>query len=323
MLRIFHNAKFDFIRRSRLTGLVSALFIIPGLLWVLVAGYQYSIEFTGGTLMQLQFEQAADIGRVRSASTAAGVGNVEIQSFGTPRDVVVRAQGATAVQQQADGAEEVERRIRAALDAEFGGEAYDVLRVESVGPKVGAELRRNAVVAILISFAVTLVYLAWRFEWRFGVAALVATIHDIVATLAFMRYVDIEVSLFVVGGILTVIGYSLNDTIVVFDRVRENLRAHHKPQMYEVLNRSLNETLPRTVMTGTTTLATLVALVIFGGEVIRPFSLVLIFGIIVGTYSSIFVAAPVLLAIEKRWPRTVTATRAAAAATPAGARRPA
>ncbi len=323
MLRIFHNAKFDFIRRSRLTGLVSALFIIPGLLWVLVAGYQYSIEFTGGTLMQVQFDQAADIGRVRSAATAAGVGNVEIQSFGTPRDVVVRAQGATALQQQADGAEEVERRIRAALDAEFGGEAYEVLRTENVGPKVGGELRRNAVIAILISFAVTLVYLAWRFEWRFGVAALVATMHDIVATLAFMRYVDIEVSLFVVGGILTVIGYSLNDTIVVFDRVRENLRAHHKPQMYEVLNRSLNETLPRTVMTGTTTLATLVALVIFGGEVIRPFSLVLIFGIIVGTYSSIFVAAPVLLAIEKRWPRTVTATRAAAAATPAGARRPA
>jgi preprotein translocase subunit SecF len=321
MLRIFPNAKFDYIRPSRLTGLASALFIIPGLLWVLFAGYQYSIEFTGGTLMQLQFAQDADIARVRSAATAAGVGDVEIQTFGTPRDVIVRAQGATAVQQQAEGAAEVERNIRAALGAEFGDEAYEVLRTENVGPKVGSELRRNAVIAVLISFLVTLVYLAWRFEWRFGVAALVATIHDIVATLAFMRYMDIEVSLFVVGGILTVIGYSLNDTIVVFDRVRENLHTHHKPTMYEVLNRSLNETLPRTVMTGTTTLATLLALVIFGGEVIRPFAWVLIFGIIVGTYSSIFVAAPVLLAIEKRWPRTVAATRAAPAA--AGARRPA
>ena len=321
MLRIFPNAKFDYIRPSRMTGLASALFIIPGLLWVLFAGYQYSIEFTGGTLMQLQFAQEADIGRVRSAATAASVGDVEIQTFGTDRDIIVRAQGAEAADQQVQGAEVVERQIRAALDAEFGGDAYDVLRVENVGPKGGSELRRDAVVAVLISFAVTLIYLAWRFEWRFGIAALIATIHDIVATLAFMRYMDVEVSLFVVGGILTVIGYSLNDTIVVFDRVRENLRTHHKPAMYEVLNRSLNETLPRTVMTGTTTLATLLALVIFGGEVIRPFAWVLIFGIIVGTYSSIFVAAPVLLAIEKRWPRAVTATRAAPSA--AGARRPA
>ena len=321
MLRIFPNAKFDYIRPSRLTAIVSALFIIPGLLWVLVAGYQYSIEFTGGTLMQLQFAQDADVGRVRSAATAAGVGDVEIQTFGTDRDIVVRAQGAEAAAQQAQGAAEVERRIRAALDAEFGGEAYEVLRTENVGPKVGGELRRDAVIAVLISFVVTLIYLAWRFEWRFGVASLIATIHDIVATLAFMRYMDIEVSLFVVGGILTVIGYSLNDTIVVFDRVRENLRTHHKPSMYEVLNRSLNETLPRTIMTGTTTLATLLALAIFGGDVIRPFAYVLIFGIIVGTYSSIFIAAPALMLIERRWPRAATATRTASPV--ASARRPA
>jgi preprotein translocase SecF subunit len=168
---------------------------------------------------------------------------------------------------------------------------------------VGAELRRQAAIAVLLSFAATLVYLAWRFEWRFGVAAIVATLHDIAATLAFMKYMNIEISLFVVGAVLTVIGYSLNDTVVVFDRVRENLKLHRKMSLYDILNVSVNETLPRTVMTGSTTLATLLALLIFGGEVIRPFAWVLTFGIIVGTFSSIFIAAPILLWIERKWPR--------------------
>jgi preprotein translocase subunit SecF len=172
-----------------------------------------------------------------------------------------------------------------------------------VGPRVGDELRRQAAIATLIAFGLTLVYLAWRFEWRFGVAAIIATIHDIIATLAFMKYMNIEISLFVVGSVLTVIGYSLNDKVVVFDRVRENLKLHRKMSLYDLLNRSVNETLPRTVMTGSTTLATLLALLIFGGEVIRPFAWVLTFGIIVGTFSSIFVAGPVLLWIERKWPR--------------------
>jgi preprotein translocase subunit SecF len=305
MLRILQNTKYDFIRHWRLTIGFVALFILPAVIWVAVAGFRYSIEFTGGTLMQLQFAEAPDVGNLRSALSNAGMGNVEIQTFGTPRDLVIRAQDPEHVEQQAEGAEAVANTVRETLDAEVGADAYTVLRAETVGPKVGSELRTRAVLALLISFAITLVYLAWRFEWRFGVASLIATIHDIAATIAFMRYMDIEISLFVVGAILTVVGYSLNDTIVVFDRVRENLRTQHRPPLYEVLNRSVNETLPRTVMTGTTTLATLLALLIFGGEVIRPFAWVLIFGILVGTFSSIFVAAPVLLWIERRWPHTV------------------
>ena len=305
MLRILHNTKYDFIRHWRLTtGLILA-FMLPALVWIAVQGFNYSIEFTGGTLMQLEFDQAPDVGNLRSTLGDAGVGEVEIQTFGRPEELVIRAQEAEHVQQQAADAEEVQETIRAALDAEYGADAYDVIRTEAVGPKVGSELRMNALIALLISFTVTLVYLAWRFEWRFGVAALIATIHDVVATVAFMRYADVEISLFVVGAVLTVLGYSLNDTIVVFDRVRENLKAAGRDKgesLYQLLNRSVNETLPRTVMTGTTTLATLLALFVFGGEVIRPFALVLIFGILVGTFSSIFVAAPVLLWIEKRWP---------------------
>jgi preprotein translocase subunit SecF len=189
------------------------------------------------------------------------------------------------------------------LGERFGAGAFTVVRSEAVGPKVGSELRRQAAVALLIAFALTLVYLAWRFEWRFGLAAVLATIHDIVGTLAFMKYMNIEISLFVVGAILTVVGYSMNDTVVVFDRVRENLRSDRRSTLRDLLNRSVNETLPRTVMTGTTTLASLLALLIFGGAVIRPFAWVLSFGIIIGTFSSIYVASPLLLLIEQKWPR--------------------
>ena len=304
MLRILHNTHFDFLRHWRKVAIGVAVFLLPALIWIAVAGYSYSIEFTGGTLMQLEFREPVDVSRVRSVLAQAGVENPEIQTFGRPNEIVIRAQDAEHVQAQADDASQVAETIRSALTGAFGEGSFEVRQTENVGPKVGSELRSRALVALLISFGVTLVYLAWRFEWRFGVAALLATIHDIVATAAFMRYVDIEISLFVVGAILTVIGYSLNDTIVVFDRVRENLRTSHKQPLAEVLNRSVNETLPRTVMTGTTTLATLLALLIFGGAVIRPFAIVLIFGILVGTFSSVFVAGPVLLWIERRWPRT-------------------
>jgi preprotein translocase subunit SecF len=303
MLRILQNTKVDFIRLWRWSTAITALFIVPGVILIAIAGFRYSIEFTGGTLMQLEFNKAPDVGDVRSTLSAAGITNAEIQTFGSPRDLVVRAQDEQHVAQQSVGAESVAQRIRNALDTRFGANEYKVVRVEGVGPRVGAELRRQALLAIVLSFAATLVYLAWRFEWRFGVAAIIATLHDIAATLAFMKYMNLEISLFVVGAVLTVIGYSLNDTVVVFDRVRENLKLHRRMSLYDILNLSVNETLPRTVMTGSTTLATLLALLIFGGEVIRPFAWVLTYGILVGTFSSIFVAGPILLWIERKWPR--------------------
>jgi preprotein translocase subunit SecF len=168
---------------------------------------------------------------------------------------------------------------------------------------VGDELRRNAIIAILISFVVTLIYLAIRFEWRFGLAAVVATAHDIFTTLAFIMMLHLEVSLTVVAAILTVIGYSLNDTIIIFDRVRENLKKQRRESLRDVLNRSINETLPRSIMTHATTLAATLALLLFAGEVIRPFSWVMAFGIFTGTFSSIYVAGALLLYIEYKWPR--------------------
>lgn len=303
MLRILHDTKIDFLRLWKLSTVLTVLFIVPGILLIVIAGFRYSIEFTGGTLMQLEFVTAPDIGEVRSTLTDGGIPDAEIQTFGSPRELVVRAQEREHVEAQSVGAESVAQRIRAALTARYGADNFTVAKTEGVGPRVGAELRRQALIAIMLSFAATLVYLAWRFEWRFGVAAIIATIHDIVATLAFMKYMDLEISLFVVGAVLTVIGYSLNDTVVVFDRVRENLKLHRKMPLYDLLNVSVNETLPRTVMTGTTTLATLLALLIFGGEVIRPFAWVLTFGIIVGTFSSVFIAGPILLWIERKWPR--------------------
>jgi preprotein translocase subunit SecF len=303
MLRILHDTKIDFIRLWRQAAIGMAVFILPALVLVPFSGFNYSIEFTGGTLMQVAFKQPPDVAQVRTALTQGGVPGVEIARFGT-NELVIRAQEQSAVEQQgAGGADSVASQIRTTLDKLYGAGAYTAVRTEAVGPRVGDELRRQAAVATLIAFGLTLVYLAWRFEWRFALAAVLATVHDIIATLAFMKYMNIEISLFVVGAILTVIGYSMNDKVVVFDRVRENLRLARKEPLYDLLNRSVNETLPRTVMTGSTTLACLLALLIFGGEVIRPFSWVLTFGIIIGTFSSIYVASPLLLWTERKWPR--------------------
>jgi preprotein translocase subunit SecF len=303
MLRILHGTNFDFIRLRHWTYALTALFIIPGMIWIAVQNFNYSIEFTGGTLMQLQFHQAPNVAELRSTLDQAGIHGAEIQRFGSDSEYVVRAQSREQVEQQRAGASTVAAEITRALEAKYGEAGVRVVRTEAVGPKVGSELRQRALYAVLISFVITLIYLAWRFEWRFGVAAVIATGHDILATLAFIKYTNLEISLVVVGAILTMIGYSLNDTIIIFDRVRENIRKLKKDSLYDILNRSVNETLPRSVLTHATTSATLLALALLGGEVIRPFSLVMLFGVVTGTFSSIFVAAPVLLYIESKWPR--------------------
>ena len=305
MLRILHDTKIDFIRLWRAAAIFSAVLILPAMILIAINGFGYSIEFTGGTLLRVRFNQAPQLTEVRDALSDAGLTGVDLATFGNPNEFAIKAQEESAIQQQAGGAESVAGRITGALDQRFGAGQYQVLLTDAVGPKIGDELRQQASIALVIAFALTLVYLAWRFEWRFSLAAVIATLHDMLATLAFMYFMGIEISLFVVGGVLTVIGYSMNDKVVVFDRVRENLRKRRKESLYDTLNRSVNETLPRTVMTGSTTLASLLALLILGGEVIRPFAWVLTFGIIIGTFSSIYVASPILLWIERKWPRPV------------------
>jgi preprotein translocase subunit SecF len=289
--------------------------IVAGLVALAMNGMNYSIDFTGGTLMQLEFKQPPNVGDIRGTLDQAGIHGAEIQQFGTNREFTVRAQDRRNVGEQAAGAEGISKRITDVLTQRFGVGAFEVKRTEAVGPRVGDELRRNALYAILASFVLTLVYLAVRFQFRFGVAAVLATAHDIFTTLAFIKLMNIEVSLTVIAAILTVIGYSLNDTIIIFDRVRENLKKQRKEPLYDVLNRSINETLPRSVLTHATTLAATLALLVFAGEVIRPFAWVMAWGIFTGTFSSIYVAGPMLLWIERRWPRkTETGSRSASGA---------
>ncbi len=321
MIRIFHNTSFDFIKWWRQAAIATAVFILLGVASFLVAGgVNYSIEFTGGTLMQVKFTGAVNDGEIRAALDGAGVRNAEIQRFGEAGEYTIRAQDRETVSSQDTTASGVATQIRAALEQKYGAPNVKIERTEAVGPKVGGELRRGAAIAMLLASFVTLLYLAFRFEWRFGVAAVLSTAHDVLVTLAFIKLMNIEVSLVVVGAILTLLGYSGNDTIIIFDRVRENLKKGRKESLYDSLNRSINETLPRSILTHTTTLAATLALLLFAGEVLRPFALVMTFGVFVATFSSIYVASPLLLWIERKFPRAATdkahASRAATAAEP-------
>jgi preprotein translocase subunit SecF len=303
-MRIFENANYPFMGWRRRAYLVTAVMLLVGL-GSMVVNWQrqgswlnYGVDFLGGTLVQLEFTQPTNVEQIRAAASAAGHGDWAITRFGSESEFLVRTASfeeslETPIQQQ----------VQQTLAPSFG-DAFSIERVEAVGPKVGSELQLRALIAILLSFLATMLYLWIRFEWRFGVAAVVATAHDILVTLGFLAFMHSEISLGTVAAFLTIVGYSLNDTIVVFDRIRENLaKPRHGRSMSEILNLSINETLPRTLLTGVSTLATLGALAVLGGPVIRDFAVVLILGIVVGTFSSIFVAAPVLHAVEERFPR--------------------
>ncbi|MEA2713305.1 MAG: preprotein translocase subunit SecF [Gemmatimonadales bacterium] len=318
MLRLFSNAKYDFIGLRAYAYGVTALILIPGLTFLLIKGLNYSIEFTGGTLLQIQSTKPVDVAQLREGLDREGIRGAEIQNFGAQNEYVIRARVAKPGS-DANDTQATASAVGHALDTVLGVGSYTVVRTEAVGPKVGGELRQKAFLAIFLSFFAVLAYLAYRFEWRFGLAAIVATAHDILATIAFIAVMRLEMSLTVVAAVLSMVGYSLNDTIIIFDRVRENLHKHKHESFEQILNRSVNETLPRSILTHGTTLATLLALAIFGGEVIRPFALVMFFGVFVGTFSSIYIASPVLMAIEKRWPGPAARGHLAPKKTPAPA----
>jgi preprotein translocase subunit SecF len=299
MFRIFHNTSFDVIKWWRHAAIATVAVILIGLgSFIFTGGVNYSIEFTGGTLVQVSFAEPPDPAQLR-----ATIGDAEIAQFGDPTEYTIRIQGATDTTGDA-ATESVAREVAARLTSQYGADGFSIERSEAVSPKVGAELARGAVIAMTLAALVTLIYLAIRFEWRFGLSAVLSTGHDVLVTLAFIKLLDIEVSLTVVAAILTLLGYSGNDTIIIFDRVRENLKKARKEALYDTLNRSINETLPRSVLTHATTLVATLALLIFAGEVLRPFAWVMTFGIFVATFSSMYVASPVLLYIERRFPRT-------------------
>lgn len=302
-MRLFRDANYGFLGMRRRAYIVSAAVIAAGVASIaLHGGLNRGVEFTGGTLIQVSFTTETSVAELRDLLAATGYRGAQIQQLGAFGGTVEEAEEEFVLRVpefRQSGEEGVLEEVSGAFESRFGADGYEILRLEAVYPKVGSELQTRAAYAILLSFVLTLIYLAFRFEWRFGVAAVIATVHDILITFGFISLVDVEITLATVAAILTIVGYSLNDTIVVFDRVRENIRKKRKESYQDTLDRSINETLPRTVLTSGTTLVALIALFVLGGPVIRPFALVLIVGIIVGTYSSIFVASPALLEIHE------------------------
>ena len=301
MVRFFANANYKFMEMRKLSYTATAIALALGLAVALFFQFSkgswlnYGVDFAGGTLLQVRFQQPTDVSALRAVIEPRMPGT-EITSFGGSNEFLIRMHRFTEGDQNSSDV------ITQTLRERFGS-AFTVVRTEAVGPKVGSELQTKAIIAILLSFGATMIYLAVRFEWRFGLAAVIATIHDTLITLLIIAVFRMEVSLPTVAAVLTIVGYSLNDTIVIFDRIRENLKktARKHIDLLELLNRSINETLPRTTLTATSTLATLLALAVLGGSMLRGFAIILIVGIALGTYSSIFIASPVLYEIEKRW----------------------
>jgi preprotein translocase subunit SecF len=254
-------------------------------------GFNTSIDFAGGTLVEVQFDHPVPLGDIRTLIEDAGYDGAEVTEFGNPNDVLIKVK---SIGDAADAARVIETKLKEV----YAGRDIDMRRVESVGPKIGAELKSASFLAILYSLLGIVVYISWRFEFRFAIAAIIALIHDVLFTLGFFSVTDREVSIPVIAAVLTIVGYSLNDTIVVFDRIRENLRSRKREGYSVVVNASINETLSRTIITSMTTLAVVVCLAAIGGAVIRDFALTLTVGVVVGTYSSIFIASPVLVEWE-------------------------
>ena len=299
---LFHEAKYEFIKLRRKAYVLSGALLTLGIGAMLVGQFalgnwqNYGVDFTGGSLVQVRFSEPTTDNELREA--LGGVQSPPITRFGAENEFVIRAP-----LEEGTGIAEVAADLSARIAASYGEGTFEIARQELVGPKIGAELQQKAALAILFSLVLTLIYIAIRFEFRFGVASVIATAHDVLLTLGFLALFRVEISLPTVAAILTILGYSLNDTIVVFDRIRENLnsRGGRREDPYRLVNRSINETLPRTVLTSGTTLAVLFSLLILGGAVIRDFTMVLILGVAIGTYSSIFIASPALLEIQKRY----------------------
>jgi len=288
-VQFFKTPNIDFVGKRRAMLIGSAAVILIGLASIAIQrGLRLSIDFAGGALVEVQTETAVPLQDVRAIVSNAGFEGAEITRFGAENEYLIKVKSIA-------NADSTAKQIVAAIRQGVGGQAVDLRRVETVGPKIGAELRTNALWAIVYSFIGILIYVGWRFDFRFAVASIIATAHDVFFTLAFFSFARIEISLGVLAALLTIVGYSLNDTVVVFDRIRENLHLRRREDFGKLVNTSINETLSRTVITGTTTLLVLVSLMVLGGEVIKDFAITLFFGIVVGTYSSIFIAAPVVV----------------------------
>ncbi|MDP6390498.1 MAG: protein translocase subunit SecF [Alphaproteobacteria bacterium] len=282
------NTAIDFLGRRFITFGFSAFLVIASVVMFMGQGLNLGIDFLGGILIEIETDGPAKIGELRSKLGGLGLGEVALQEFGEPDNVLIR------IQRQEGGDEAQQAAVRVVKDA-IGKDVVEYRRTEFVGPTVGAELKRAAIWAVLAAIGAILLYIWFRFEWQFGVGAVVALSHDVISTIGLFSLFQLEFNLATVAAVLTIAGYSINDTVVVYDRVRENMRRYKKMPLDELFNISINETLSRTVMTSVTTMLALIALFVFGGEVIRGFAIALIWGVLIGTYSSISLAVPLLL----------------------------
>ena len=287
---IKHDINIDFVGKRKLALIVSAVVILIGLASLVVnGGPNYGIDFVGGTLVQVKFSEDTDAAKIKDGLASLDLGSVVVQRFGDdPNEFLIR------VQESGEG-KDLSGLISGSLELVYGEGNVDIRRVEMVGPQVGKDLRQKGLLSISYAMIGILVYIAWRFELRYAVGAIIALLHDVLITLGAFSLSGREIDLPIIAAFLAIIGYSLNDTIIVYDRIRENYGKHQKLGFSLVVNRSINETLSRTILTSGTTLLVVLALFIFGGGVIHNFAFAMLVGILVGTYSSIFVASPILI----------------------------
>ena len=281
------DTKLPFMRLSRFGFFVSGLLCLASLLLFFFVGLNVGVDFKGGTVVTIRTQQAANIDELRTKIDALGLGSAELQEYGSPKDVLIRLEsqpGGDQAQQDAV------TKLKAALDP-----SIEYRSVEVVGPKVSGELAQQGILAVVLSIICVLFYIWFQFEWQFALGAVLSLLHDVVLSIGLFCAIGLEFNLSIIAAILTIVGYSLNDTVVVFDRIREFLRKYKSMPLADLIDFSINSVLPRTILTSTTTLIALLALFFFGGEVIHGFTFAMIWGVIVGTYSSIFIASPVLI----------------------------
>ena len=288
-MRFLSKTNIDFISKQKITGFLSIVLIVAGIASLIMKGGPLlSIDFTGGTVAQVKFEKPVELGQLRETLSDYGFKGAEIVEFGSPDEILIKTQFSGS-------SSEISEKLTLAL-----GNSFTLRRVESVGPKIGKELQTDALKAIGLALLLILIYITFRFDRYYALGSVMALIHDVLITLGVFSLLDYEINLSIIAAFLTIVGYSLNDTIVVFDRIRENIPKFMKKTLNDVVNISLNETLNRTVVTSLTTMMVVVILFLWGGKVINLFAFALIIGVFVGTYSSLFVASPVMVYFEKR-----------------------
>jgi len=294
------ETKINFIRFRSVGLMLSVILMIASLALFFGRGLNFGIDFKGGILIEIATEEAVDIADLRNRLDALELGEVQIQQFGSPTDILIRvaeAQNAKTTEHDLSAVDKIRNELT---------EVKEFRRVEIVGPQISSELIYKGVLAVVSAVGLMLIYIWLRFEWQFSAGAVLALIHDVILTIGIFSLLQLEFGLPIIAALLTIIGYSMNDTVVVYDRVRENLRKYKKMPLPELFNMSINSTLSRTVMTSLTTLLALFSLYILGGEVIRGFTFAMIWGVFIGTYSSIFIAGPLLLylGVKRDWSKT-------------------